>query len=79
MTANVLCQHYMYIKYLNAGLLECAGVDAIAELAQPNAANLGAKMVELNEKKNLVRKVPTQSQVEDWVVQTGERPKLVTH
>jgi predicted flap endonuclease-1-like 5' DNA nuclease len=62
-----------------ADLLECAGVDTVPELAQRNAANLAAKMTEVNEEKNLVRKVPTQSQVEGWVAQAKELPKLVTH
>jgi predicted flap endonuclease-1-like 5' DNA nuclease len=62
-----------------ADLLECAGVDTVPELAQRNAANLAAKMAEVNEEKNLVRKVPTESQAEDWVAQAKELPKLVTH
>ena len=62
-----------------ADLLECAGVDTVPELAQRNAANLAAKMAEVNEEKNLVRKAPTESQAEDWVAQAKELPKLVTH
>ena len=62
-----------------ADLLECAGVDTVPELGQRNAANLAAKMSEVNEEKNLVRKVPTESQVEDWVAQAKELPKVVTH
>jgi predicted flap endonuclease-1-like 5' DNA nuclease len=62
-----------------ADLLECAGVDTVPELGQRNAANLAVKMTEVNEEKNLVRKVPTQSQVEGWVAQAKELPKLVTH
>ena len=62
-----------------ADLLECAGVDTVPELAQRNAANLAVKMAEVNEEKNLVRKVPTESQVEDWVAQAKDLPKVVTH
>ena len=36
-------------------------------------------MAEVNEEKNLVRKVPTESQVEDWVAQAKELPKVITH
>ena len=50
-----------------ADLLECAGVDTVPELAQRNAGNLHSKMAEVNEEKNLVRKLPAASQVEDWV------------
>lgn len=62
-----------------ADLLECAGVDTVPELAQRNAANLQAKMAEVNEEKSLVRKVPTGSQVEDWVAQAKELPRVVNH
>ncbi|PCH84361.1 MAG: ferredoxin [Piscirickettsiaceae bacterium] len=62
-----------------ADLLECAGVDTVPELAQRNAANLQAKMDEVNEEKNLVRKVPAASQVEDWVAQAKDLPRKITH
>ena len=62
-----------------ADLLECAGVDTVPELAQRNAENLQVKMTEVNEEKNLVRKVPTTSQVEDWVAQAKELPRMVNH
>src|SRR5688572_19516708 len=50
-----------------ADLLEAAGVDSVPELGQRNAANLQAKMAELNEKKNLVRRVPSESEIERWI------------
>lgn len=62
-----------------ADLLECAGVDTVPELAQRNPENLQSKMAELNNEKNLVRKVPTTSQVEDWVAQAKDLPRVVTH
>ncbi|MGV6826615.1 MAG: DUF4332 domain-containing protein [bacterium] len=62
-----------------ADLLECAGVDTVPELAQRNAANLQAKMAEVNEDKNLVRKVPAESQVEDWVAQAKELPRAISY
>ena len=52
-----------------ADLLECAGVDTVPELAQRNAANLHAKMAEVNEEKKLVRSMPSDSQVAKWVEQ----------
>ena len=60
-------------------LLEEAGVDTVPELAQRNAANLYAKMVEVNEAKKLVRKIPTENQVTDWVKQAKELPRVVTY
>jgi predicted flap endonuclease-1-like 5' DNA nuclease len=62
-----------------ADLLEAAGVDSVPELAQRNAANLHAKIVEVNEEKNLVRKIPAASQVANWVAQAKELPRAVTH
>ena len=44
-------------------LLEEAGVDTVPELAQRNADNLLAKMTEVAGEKNLVRKLPTATQV----------------
>ncbi len=62
-----------------ADLLEVAGVDTVPELAQRKPENLQLKMVEVNEEKNLVRKVPTAAQVEDWVAQAKELPRAVSH
>ncbi len=62
-----------------ADLLECAGVDTVPELAQRNAENLQTKMAEINGEKNLVRKIPTVSQVQDWVTQAKEMPRVITH
>ena len=60
-------------------LLECAGVDTVPELAQRNAENLQAKMAEVNEEKNLVRQVPSASQVTDWVAQAKELPRKMNY
>lgn len=62
-----------------ADLLEAAGVDSVPELARRNAANLTARMAELNEEKSLVRRVPTEKQVEDWIEQSKALPRIVTH
>lgn len=62
-----------------ADLLEHSGVDSVPELAQRNAANLHAKFVEVNEAKSLVRRVPTESEVADWVEQAKSLPRAVHH
>ena len=62
-----------------ADLLECAGVDTVPELAQRNAENLHAAMTKVNDEKNLVRQVPSQSQVEDWVKQAKELPRAINY
>lgn len=62
-----------------ADLLEQAGVDTVPELAQRNAANLRAKMAEINEAKKLVSRVPSESEVEGWVAQSKELPRVIEY
>lgn len=60
-------------------LLEASGVDTVKELRNRNAANLHAKMIEVNNEKQLVRQVPTLSQVESFISQAKELPPVVTY
>lgn len=60
-------------------LLEEAGVDTVMELAQRNPENLYKKLVEVNEAKNLVRRVPPMSFVIDWVEQAKTLPRVVEY
>ena len=60
-------------------LLEAAGVDTVPELAQRKAENLQAKMVEVNELKKLVRRVPTLTEVASWVEQAKTLPRAVNY
>ena len=62
-----------------AELLEVAGVDTVPELAQRNAANLTAKMEEVNEAKNLTRKTPSATEVEKWIAQAKELPSVIEY
>lgn len=62
-----------------ADLLEEAGVDTIPELAQRNAENLYKKLVEVNQAKKLVRKMPVLSQVADWIEQARKLPRVITY
>jgi predicted flap endonuclease-1-like 5' DNA nuclease len=48
-------------------LLEQAGVDTVMELAQRNPKNLHVTLFETNERCHLVRKLPTEGQVKNWV------------
>lgn len=48
-------------------LLEAAGVDTVKELKHRNAANLAARMAEVNTHKKLVRLVPGEKAVARWV------------
>ncbi len=60
-------------------LLEEAGVDTVPELAQRNPDNLYAKLVETNQEKKLVRQLPSQRQVADWVAQAKMMPRVIQY
>jgi predicted flap endonuclease-1-like 5' DNA nuclease len=62
-----------------ADLLEEGGVDTIRELARRNPANLYKKIVAVNEDKNLVRRLPSDSQVDEWVAQAKKLPRIITY
>jgi len=60
-------------------LLEEAGVDTVVELAKRNAENLFEAIKEANDKKALVRRLPTQKQVSDWIAQAKKLPRALTY
>ena len=62
-----------------AELLEAAGVDTLPELAQRNAANLAKALEEKNTARKIVRRVPTESQVEGWIAEAKSLPRKVTY
>jgi predicted flap endonuclease-1-like 5' DNA nuclease len=60
-------------------LLEVAGVDTVPELAQRNAANLTKTLAEAAAARELVRKLPTEDQVADWIEQAKSMPRVVQY
>lgn len=60
-------------------LLEAAGVDSPLELAQRNAENLYEKLVEVNDAKNLVNRVPSAVELAKMIDDASSLPKVVTH
>jgi predicted flap endonuclease-1-like 5' DNA nuclease len=60
-------------------LLENAGVDTVVELSKRDAKNLTAKMTEANSKRKVVRRLPTEKQVADWVNQAKKLPRVVSY
>ncbi|HEY6607884.1 MAG TPA: DUF4332 domain-containing protein [Candidatus Limnocylindria bacterium] len=60
-------------------LLEAAGVDSPAELAQRNPATLAATFGELNAARATTRRAPTEAMVADWIAQAKALPKVVSH
>lgn len=60
-----------------AELLEAAGVDTVKELRHRVAANLHAKLVEVNEAKNLCNRVPAEAEIVKMIEQAKElEPKM---
>ncbi len=63
-----------------ADLLEAAGVDSCAELAQRNAANLANTFQELDAARpNWIRQVPGEKTVAGWIEQAKGLAKIVSH
>jgi predicted flap endonuclease-1-like 5' DNA nuclease len=61
-------------------LLEAAGVDSPAELARRNAANLAETFQSVvAERPGIVRRVPTEAEVADWIADAKNLPKIVEH
>lgn len=61
-------------------LLEAAGVDSPSELANRNAASLATTFQEVvAARPGIVRRTPTQSEVEDWIDQSKGLSKVVEH
>ena len=60
-------------------LLESAGVDTVVELAKRRADNLFEKMQSVNAEKKLVRRLPTQAMVANWVEQAKGLERIVTY
>ena len=60
-------------------LLEAAGVDTVKELRNRNAANLAAKMAEVNEAKHLCRRTPVEKEVAKFIALAKELEPKVTY
>lgn len=60
-------------------LLEAAGVDTVPELAQRKPENLCAKMEEVNAEKKLTRRTPSLKEVEKWVAEAKELPRVLEY
>lgn len=60
-------------------LLEAAGVDSCLELSHRVPASLHRKMEEVNTARKLVRRLPTQPEVIEWISTAKSMPKVVEH
>ncbi len=75
------CRSFSYkgVSEKYSYLLEFAGVDTVVELARRIPENLYEKMVKTNKEKNLVRRLPSQDQVSDWIKQAKKLPRKVSY
>jgi predicted flap endonuclease-1-like 5' DNA nuclease len=60
-------------------LLEEAGVDTVVELGKRDPVKLNATMEQVNQKKNLVNKMPGVKVVRKWVRQAKKMPRVVKY
>lgn len=62
-----------------ADLLESAGIDTVKELKHRNATNLAQAMRDLDARRKLVRLVPAEKTVANWIEQAKALAPVVTH
>jgi predicted flap endonuclease-1-like 5' DNA nuclease len=62
-----------------AELLEAAGVDTVKELRNRKPENLQPKLVEVNEEKHLVGRVPALKEVQRMVAEAAELPPMMEY
>jgi predicted flap endonuclease-1-like 5' DNA nuclease len=60
-------------------LLEAAGVNTVKDLRRRNPENLTSKIRTTNERLKLVRVLPTEKMVADWVERAKRLPQYVTY
>lgn len=62
-----------------AELLSLCGVNTIKELRRRNGVALTAKIMSVNGRRDLVRRLPTESMVEAWIDRAGRLDQVVKH
>lgn len=61
-----------------ADLLKVVGVDTVKSLRRRNPKSLLSSMVDVNDEKRLVRRLPTEAMVTAWVDEAAETEPVVT-
>jgi predicted flap endonuclease-1-like 5' DNA nuclease len=67
------------ISTLYAVLLEACGVDNTAELALRDPKKLHERMQAVNEKHHLVQRLPSVEEIQDWIDQALDLPRLISY
>jgi len=60
-----------------ADLLEASGVDTVKELRRRNATSLTNKMMQVNDDRKLVRRLPTEGMVARWIDLAAKTEPLI--
>ncbi|UCD62917.1 MAG: DUF4332 domain-containing protein [Candidatus Zixiibacteriota bacterium] len=60
-------------------LLEAAGIDSVPEMANRNPQNLHETLVTINQNKKLVRQVPSQTTIANWVEHARNLPRIINY
>jgi len=62
-----------------AELLEKAGVDTVVEFSRRDPASLREKIEAINEEKELVGRLPSESRLEEWIEEAQKLPRVVKY
>lgn len=62
-----------------AMLLDAAGVDTVKELKRRNAANLVARLAEINARKKMVDLLPSEKRVQSWIETAKALPPMISY
>ena len=62
-----------------SALLELCGVDTVIDLSRRNPVNLHRRLVEENETRNLVKKVPSFEMIDGWIQDAKNLPRKITY
>lgn len=58
-------------------LLQAAGINTVSDLAKQNADKLFDKIIEINNKKNIVEQIPALPMIRDWISQSKNLPIII--
>ena len=63
----------------NADLLRACGIDVVPVLALRDPGALHEKMIEVNNEKHLVIKVPSEQEIAKWIRQALRSPRRIRY
>jgi predicted flap endonuclease-1-like 5' DNA nuclease len=60
-------------------LLELAGIETVSELTQRHPVDLHRSLIGANDKKRLVKQLPSLNQIKNWIEQAKQLPPVIQH